>query len=543
MNRAPRTNLTALCRLIITLLAPVFSPDVGQANSEISFEWVTVGDPGNPNDPLTGAPTDYGPLPVRGAVPYAYSISKYETTIGQYAAFLNAVGQPGLYKSILSSRDATRGLTMVGTPGSYSFHVRNGISGLSSANLPITYITYLDAVRFVNWLHNGQGHGSPETGAYDISQGQITRLSRAGGIVTFTSSEPHSLQVGDWVSVTASGQSAIGYLTSFVVTARTNTTFSYSSGQSDLPEQEAPGSMIGVSARKPGARYWIPSENEWYKAAYYDPSPTGPEDDYWRFPWGVDEPAPGFGNYYVVRYITTSQIDFQPVDATYITDVRGGSLSPSGTINQAGNVEEWTEGDSFSGGPHTRGGWWDKSYAQSRPQTHAYHRMASYLINNTAPLPNDDGIGFRVATTANPPDGGLRNGDSIRFHPRTGHGARMVGGVFEGSDYGSSYTVLHTISQVPPNGWTDVSVNFDQFRYFRYRGPENSFGNVAEIEFYRSGAKVTAAASGTPGSMTRHASVFAPFTRRRSRTARCRASMLAFAPPCWTARRPIPGAK
>lgn len=139
---------------------------------------MTVGDPGNPSDPLTGAPTDYGPLPVRGAVPHVYSISKYETKIGQYTAFLNAVaksGPHGLYDSILSSRDAVRGITMVGTPGSYTFHVRNGISGLSSANPPVTCVNYLDAVRFVNWLHNGQGNGDTETGAYTITNGQAIR--------------------------------------------------------------------------------------------------------------------------------------------------------------------------------------------------------------------------------------------------------------------------------------------------------------------------------------------------------------------------------
>ena len=76
----------------------------------------------------------------------------------------------------------------------------------------------------------------------------------------------------------------------------------------------------------------------------------------------------------------------------------------------------------------------------------------------------------------------------------------MVGGFFEGSDDGFLYTVLHTITQSPPNGWTEVSVNFDAARYFRYRSPDLGHGNVAEIEFYRSGAKVIGAASGTPGS-------------------------------------------
>jgi hypothetical protein len=45
-----------------------------------------------------------------------------------------------------------------------------------------------------------------------------------------------------------------------------------------------------------------------------------------------------------------------------------------------------------------------------------------------------------------------------------------------------------------------VSVDFGKARYFRYRAPAGAHGNVAEIEFCRSGAKVIAAASGTPGS-------------------------------------------
>jgi hypothetical protein len=96
----------------------------------------------------------------------------------------------------------------------------------------------------------------------------------------------------------------------------------------------------------------------------------------------------------------------------------------------------------------------------------------------------------------------LRNGDKIRFYPRAGYNSRMVGGVFEADSGGSfaPYTVLHTITETPPDGWTEVSVDFGDARNFRYRSPDNGYGNVAEIEFYRSGAKVIAAASGTPGS-------------------------------------------
>jgi hypothetical protein len=30
-----------------------------------------------------------------------------------------------------------------------------------------------------------------------------------------------------------------------------------------------------AETKEPGAKWWIPSENEWYKAAYYDPTLNG----------------------------------------------------------------------------------------------------------------------------------------------------------------------------------------------------------------------------------------------------------------------------
>ena len=46
------------------------------------------------------------------------------------------------------------------------------------------------------------------------------------------------------------------------------------------------GATNGVGFTKnSGARYWIPSENEWYKAAYYQPAGAGGDsDDYWLYP-------------------------------------------------------------------------------------------------------------------------------------------------------------------------------------------------------------------------------------------------------------------
>jgi formylglycine-generating enzyme required for sulfatase activity len=487
---------------LLVLLAALVLAQGSIAQSGVSFEWVNVGDPGNPNDPLIDVPGG-GPIPPpeRGAVPYVYSLSKYETTIGQYTAFLNAVAKSdphGLYHPDLGNLDTIRGISRSGTDGNYVYYVKNVSQfsgGQTSASLPITYVGFLEAVRFVNWLHNGQGNGSTETGAYTISEGQITQVSSSGGNVTITTAQTHTLSVGDLVTISSDFSLING---TFSVTATTDTTFTFQIPLFLLAPLQVTGSMKGISAtHKPDARYWIPTENEWYKAAYYDPSSQGPSDHYWLYPWKSDVLNGRPANFYNGTYTATGRPNLSLL-RTFLTDVRGFSEAPSyyGTLNQAGNVEEWTEGDAFSGGPNgfiggpsPRGGHWNG------PSDEAPHRMSSFY---SLPLfANGRGtlVGFRVATVANPPAGGLNAGDKIRYYPRPFYNHRMVGGVFEAGD-----TVLHTITQVPPTGWTEVSVNFGDARFLRYRSPNGSHGNVAEIEFYRSGAKVIGVASGTPGS-------------------------------------------
>jgi hypothetical protein len=77
----------------------------------------------------------------------------------------------------------------------------------------------------------------------------------------------------------------------------------------------------------------------------------------------------------------------------------------------------------------------------------------------------------------------------IRYWPRTNQGARMIGGVFEGSNGNKTngpYTVLYTITSAPPNSqWTETTAilnNTTVYRYLRYR--ITGYGDVAEIEFY-----------------------------------------------------------
>ncbi len=76
----------------------------------------------------------------------------------------------------------------------------------------------------------------------------------------------------------------------------------------------------------------------------------------------------------------------------------------------------------------------------------------------------------------------------IRFYPRSTYEGRMDGGKFQGSNDGSSWTDLYTISGTPSSGWTSVSVSSaTAWRYLRYLGPAGGYCNVAEVEFYGMG--------------------------------------------------------
>ena len=140
--------------LFVGLLAaaPAVAADPG-------IEWVTVGDPGNPPDAATG----------RGAVAGPFQISKHEVTVGQYAAFLNAVAKNdphGLWTGGLP-------ITRTGDPGAFAYAAAAG-----HEREPVVRVTFLDCMRFANWLHHLQAAAAPadpaqltETGAYEIAAG------------------------------------------------------------------------------------------------------------------------------------------------------------------------------------------------------------------------------------------------------------------------------------------------------------------------------------------------------------------------------------
>ncbi len=146
-----RHHLALLCALalcVALLAAPA---------SAVSIDWVTVGDPGNACDTQStgcfGARGVHLPdLEVRGHERAVRGVPEREGRLGS------------------TRRSTTRdmgagfgGITRSGTSGSYTY---GAIAGRD--DMPVNFVSFYDALRFANWLNNGQGSGDTETGAYTL---------------------------------------------------------------------------------------------------------------------------------------------------------------------------------------------------------------------------------------------------------------------------------------------------------------------------------------------------------------------------------------
>jgi formylglycine-generating enzyme len=165
-------------RAALPRLICLFSLLAASQASAVTMDWTFVGNPGN-------APDNTG----FGAVGYAYSIGTYEVTNAQYAEFLNAkaASDPlSLYNTSMGS--GTGGITRSGVSGSFTYSVISG-----RGDMPVNFVTFFDAMRFANWMNNGQGSASTETGAYTLLGGTPTpsnpAVTRNAGATILLSSQ------------------------------------------------------------------------------------------------------------------------------------------------------------------------------------------------------------------------------------------------------------------------------------------------------------------------------------------------------------------
>jgi formylglycine-generating enzyme required for sulfatase activity len=295
----------------ISLITPAFAV--------VNMGYVPIGNAGNADDAATGSV--YGD----------YKIAQNETTISQYAEFLNAVAKTdtySLYNAVMTD-SVINGIAQSGSSGSYTYTVNPG-----SENKPITCVNWFDAARFTNWLHNGQPGGAQD--AASTEDGAYTLL----------------------------------------------------------------GAMSGIIAKNGGAKAWIPSESEWYKAAYYDPNKGGPGvGGYWQQATQSDTVAgntigvASSANYNDGDYVGSGTSSWPTTNA--LTD--GGAYglnsdSAYGTNDQAGNVREWNDAVIGSSRGLRDGSWnWQGGY----PLPASYRGFIP-------PTDEYDSIGFRVASVPEP---------------------------------------------------------------------------------------------------------------------------------------------
>lgn len=322
-----------------TVLAAGVLGSVGVTQAQgappVMIETVTVGNPGNAGDPIQFQG-------VFGAVDHVYAIGKYEVTARQYAEFLNAVAATdtyGLYNVNMWTHAEGCKIERIGSPGSYTYGV-----ALDWANRPVNFVSWGDAARFANWLHNGQ-----PTGAQDLT-------------------------------TTEDGSYFLNGMT-----------------RDDLLEDVV---------RKPDATWVIPTENEWYKAAYH--KNDGVTGNYWNFPTSANngvsndliDPDPGNN-----ATFTDGTVGNWTIGAPYYrTEVGAHENSESvyGTLDQGGNVQEFNETVPETDIRGIRGGSWANNIMGRWDRPVDMH--SSDEISD---------LGFRVATLAGTDVTNLRAFDPV----------------------------------------------------------------------------------------------------------------------------------
>ncbi|MGA0092919.1 MAG: SUMF1/EgtB/PvdO family nonheme iron enzyme [Chthoniobacterales bacterium] len=208
----------------------------------------------------------------------------------------------------------------------------NVTAGAWSGSQPAANISWYEAAAFVNWLNTSTG----KTAAYDLSW-----------------------DGSEW-SMTL-----------------------WSSGDA----WQAGGENL---YRNKDAYYFLPSENEWYKAAYYNPGGS----NYFLYPTASSSiPTEVASGTSAGTAVYAQPLEQGPAEV----DIAGG-LSTYGTMGQGGNVWEWNESafdgtnSSSSESRARRGGNWGSGDDVLR----------SSERNNRDPANEGDFLGFRVASVPEP---------------------------------------------------------------------------------------------------------------------------------------------
>jgi formylglycine-generating enzyme required for sulfatase activity len=223
-------------------------------------------------------------------------------------------------------------------------------------------------------------------GKYEVSRDMITKANLGITLLNMSS------YGGNGVNRPATGISwyeAAKYVNWLNTSTGGTAAYKFVGGTFQLWSSTDAGYNASNMFRNSLAKYWLPSSNEWYKAAYGNLNGT------WNnYATGSDSAPESVASGTAANTaVYTPQIS--PADIT-----SAGGLSPWGTMGQGGNVWEWIE-TAFDGSNNTaeegrelRGGSWGSGVVDLRASNR----------NNLDPASqnSDNGLGFRVASVPEP---------------------------------------------------------------------------------------------------------------------------------------------
>ncbi|MFM8278693.1 MAG: SUMF1/EgtB/PvdO family nonheme iron enzyme [Cyanobium sp.] len=275
-----------------------------------------------------------------GSVDYVYNIGKYEVTIQQYTDFLNAVASSDPYQLYNPSMATDLNIAGIARSGSPGSY-RYRIIGPAGTNPNGARSPGNRPIAYVNWFD--------------------------------------AARFANWMH---NGRGA---------------------GDTETGAYTLNGVTTGVAVpANPGARFHIPTPNEWYKAAFYSPSLNGGEGGYYVFPTQHDATpgsvpgnnikyrnTPNQINYFNAGFAVT-QLITPSASQNYLTDVGAFSKSASyyGTFDQGGNVYEWNDDQESASQRSLRGGYFVSNVADT-----SY--LDAYFL---PPEYESSGSGFRLVS-------------------------------------------------------------------------------------------------------------------------------------------------
>ena len=201
--------------------------------------------------------------------------------------------------------------------------------------------------------YHGQVNYDYQIGTYEATVAQYTEFLNAKA-----TSDPYGLYDD---SMSTGGGAGSGYI--FRSGASGSYTYSVASGKENQPvrhvtlydsmrfcnwlhngqedgdtESGSYNMSLGLFAdRQEGATWVIPSEDEWYKAAYYD----SVNELYYDYPNGTDDIPDEPTDETSTRVFNFGDIPYWPGYFTSVGETTG--RSPYGVYDMGGNVEEWTD--------------------------------------------------------------------------------------------------------------------------------------------------------------------------------------------------------